>query len=117
VLGTAGFTLPVRLTSVMNPAVLSQLTFKTVSSLNWARHLLLFHLIVKHLPMGMGHSRFHRLSRSMQVLNKAYYNHVIPQMADVRCSLCGEREVAVKDIIHVGFGDRYQVNAIHIFAR
>jgi hypothetical protein len=51
------------------------------------------------------------------MMNKAYYNHVIPQMADVRCSLCGQREVAVKDIIHVGFGDRYQVNAIHIFAR
>jgi hypothetical protein len=51
------------------------------------------------------------------MMNKAYHNHVIPQMADVRCSLCGEREVAVKDIIHVGFGDRYQVNAIHILAR
>ncbi|CAM6042307.1 unnamed protein product [Sphagnum compactum] len=34
------------------------------------------------------------------------------QMADVRCSLCGEREVAVKDIIHVGFGDRYQLECL-----
>lgn len=52
-LGTAGFTFPVRLTSVMNPAVLYQLTFKAVSNLNWARHLLLFHWIVKSLPIGL----------------------------------------------------------------
>jgi hypothetical protein len=37
------------------------------------------------------------------------------QMTDARCKICGEREVGVKDIIHVGYGDRYQVHyAIHI---
>lgn len=34
---------------------------------------------------------------------------ICKQMADVRCSICTEREVRVIDIIHVGFGDRYQV--------
>lgn len=33
-------------------------------------------------------------------------------MADVRCSICAEREVGVVDIIHVGYGDRYQVCSI-----
>lgn len=34
------------------------------------------------------------------------------QMADVRCSICTEREVRVIDIIHVGFGDRYQLECL-----
>jgi hypothetical protein len=34
------------------------------------------------------------------------------QMADVRCSICTEREVGVTDIIHVGYGDRYQLECL-----
>ncbi|KAG0614610.1 hypothetical protein M758_6G190200 [Ceratodon purpureus] len=34
------------------------------------------------------------------------------QMADVRCSICTEREVGVIDIIHVGYGDRYQLECM-----
>ncbi|KAJ7543475.1 hypothetical protein O6H91_09G039600 [Diphasiastrum complanatum] len=34
------------------------------------------------------------------------------QMADVRCAICAERQVRVKDIIHVGFGDRYQLECL-----
>lgn len=34
------------------------------------------------------------------------------QMADVRCSICGEREVGVIDIIHVSYGDRYQLECL-----
>lgn len=34
------------------------------------------------------------------------------QMADVRCTICGEKKVGVKDIIHVGYGDRYQLECL-----
>ncbi|KAH7302409.1 hypothetical protein KP509_23G070700 [Ceratopteris richardii] len=34
------------------------------------------------------------------------------QMADVRCAICGEKKVGVKDIIHVGYGDRYQLECL-----
>lgn len=30
-------------------------------------------------------------------------------MANVRCSICTQREVGIVDIIHGGHGDRYQV--------
>ncbi|KAI5065130.1 hypothetical protein GOP47_0019825 [Adiantum capillus-veneris] len=34
------------------------------------------------------------------------------QMADVRCTICSEKKVGVKDIIHVGYGDRYQLECL-----
>ncbi|KAH7405357.1 hypothetical protein KP509_15G067300 [Ceratopteris richardii] len=34
------------------------------------------------------------------------------QMADVRCTICGEKKVGVKEIIHVGYGDRYQLECL-----
>ncbi|CAM6098222.1 unnamed protein product [Calypogeia fissa] len=34
------------------------------------------------------------------------------QMTATRCKVCGEREVGVKDIIHVGYGDRYQLECL-----
>ncbi|OAE21001.1 hypothetical protein AXG93_2024s1140 [Marchantia polymorpha subsp. ruderalis] len=34
------------------------------------------------------------------------------QMTDARCGICGEREVGVKDIIQVGYGDRYQLECL-----
>ncbi|GBG65748.1 hypothetical protein CBR_g52340 [Chara braunii] len=34
------------------------------------------------------------------------------QMTDARCKLCGEKQMAVKDIIHVGYGDRYQLECL-----
>lgn len=34
------------------------------------------------------------------------------QMADVRCSICTEKKVGVRDIIHVGYGDRYQLECL-----
>ncbi|KAJ7299264.1 hypothetical protein O6H91_Y265200 [Diphasiastrum complanatum] len=34
------------------------------------------------------------------------------QMAEVRCAICAERQVGVKDIIHVGYGDRYQLECL-----
>lgn len=34
------------------------------------------------------------------------------QMADVRCSICMEKKVGVRDIIHVGYGDRYQLECL-----
>ncbi|KAL2611228.1 hypothetical protein R1flu_022920 [Riccia fluitans] len=34
------------------------------------------------------------------------------QMTDARCGLCGERQVGVKDIIHVTYGDRYQLECL-----
>eukprot|EP00252_Welwitschia_mirabilis_P014343 TRINITY_DN31519_c0_g1_i1.p1 TRINITY_DN31519_c0_g1~~TRINITY_DN31519_c0_g1_i1.p1 ORF type:complete len:602 (-),score=176.07 TRINITY_DN31519_c0_g1_i1:245-2050(-) len=34
------------------------------------------------------------------------------QMADVRCSICSEKKVRVRDIIHVGYGDRYQLECL-----
>ena len=41
-------------------------------------------------------------------------------MANVRCSICSEQEVGVIDIIHVSYGDRYQVcssNFLKLFLR
>ncbi|GLJ21597.1 hypothetical protein SUGI_0401180 [Cryptomeria japonica] len=34
------------------------------------------------------------------------------QMTDVRCSICTEKKVGVRDIIHVGYGDRYQLECL-----
>ncbi|KAL3682396.1 hypothetical protein R1sor_000418 [Riccia sorocarpa] len=34
------------------------------------------------------------------------------QMTDARCGRCGEREVGVSDIIHVTYGDRYQLECL-----
>lgn len=34
------------------------------------------------------------------------------QMADVRCTICGEKKVGVENIIHVGYGDRYQLECL-----
>eukprot|EP01018_Ginkgo_biloba_P033381 Gb_08352 [translate_table: standard] len=34
------------------------------------------------------------------------------QMTDARCSICMEKKVGVRDIIHVGYGDRYQLECL-----
>lgn len=34
-------------------------------------------------------------------------------MANVKCSICTEGEVGVMDIIHVSYGDRYQVHTTY----